>query len=68
MGWLGNFFLIVGTFYINKENRWPFLFLVLGELSWLYESAMIGRNDMIWLCVVFTVLAARNFVKWKKIT
>lgn len=68
MGWLGNFFLIWGTSTLDPKKRWPFLLLALGEIAWFFESLIINRWDMIFLCVVFTILAIRNYLKWKNST
>lgn len=65
-GWLGNVLLISGLWMAGKKWRHAFLLTFLGEAIWTVEAFRIGRSDIIFLCVVFTVLAGWNWLAWGK--
>jgi hypothetical protein len=64
LGWAGNLALIISLYAMHPRRRWPFVMSVVGEALWLVVSVDRRSADMIFLCVVFCVLAVRNFVKW----
>jgi nicotinamide riboside transporter PnuC len=66
LGWIGNIFIIIGLFFLNKKTRWPFIFSIIGEAIYIYYSYSLGLYNMTFICVVFAALAARNFFKWSE--
>ena len=64
IGWIGNGFIIVGAWLIGDKKRYAFLFSIVGELIWIWHSLAIGMYDLAAICLVFTVLAVRNWFKW----
>lgn len=67
MGWIANALLLIGFWLIGKKYRIAFLFTFAGEVLWVITC--IAREtslDMIAICLVFAVLALRNFILWGK--
>lgn len=64
IGWIGTVFLLIATWNTHPKRRWPFLFVAAGEVVWFIASVMKQSPSMAFLCVVFFILALRNFGKW----
>lgn len=64
IGWCGNIFLIIGLLGAGKKYKHAFGITLVGELAWLGESLRMNRVDMIFLCVVFSMLACLNWYWW----
>jgi len=62
--WLANLLLIVGFFSMSPRRRWPFLVTVAGEALWLAVGAYRCEPDIVFICAVFGLLAARNYLRW----
>jgi hypothetical protein len=65
MGWFGNIFLVIGLWKIGNRERRAFAFSIVGELIWLAHSCRLGRWDMGFICVVFALMAARGWWRWR---
>jgi nicotinamide riboside transporter PnuC len=65
LGWIGNVFLISAMLLLGRKWRHAFLLTAVGEVIWCASSALIGRWDMISLCVLFAILAVRNWWVWR---
>ncbi len=66
LGWLAALILIVSSWLMGRKWRHAFLLGVLGNVLYTWESWKIGRPDMVFVCVVFALIAARNWWKWGK--
>ena len=68
LGWIGNFFIVIGLWKIGDKWRHAFLFSIFGELAWITKSLTIEKPDyaLATICAVFCVMAFRNWVKWGK--
>lgn len=64
IGWIGNVFIVLGLYGIGFKWRIAFVVSVIGELFWIYVAAHRGQWDLAVMCVIFAVLAVRNFVLW----
>lgn len=65
MGWIGNIFICIGLWFIGDKKRFAFLFSIVGESIWVAYSISIEMYDLAAICVVFALLAARSYMKWK---
>lgn len=63
-GWVGNAFIVGGLWGVGNKWRPAFALSVVGECCWIYASWLRAQWDLMAVCVVFAVLAARSFVKW----
>ena len=64
MGWFANVFLVVGLWMVGNKARWAFILTAVGEAIWTVTSILRGQFDLAFICVVFTILAIRNWFKW----
>jgi nicotinamide riboside transporter PnuC len=68
MGWIANFFLILGHFLIGKKNILCFPCFIVGNSIWLYLA--ITQNppmtDMSFLSAFFIGMAIWNYFIWSK--
>lgn len=64
MGWVGNVFILVGMWRIGNRHRDAFLWSIAGELLWVVHSTYLGMWDLTIICLVFCLMAARNWLKW----
>jgi len=64
MGWVGNIFIVIGLWLVGNKNRTAFIFTVIGESIWVAYAFTKGLYDLAFICIVFAVLAARNWYKW----
>jgi hypothetical protein len=66
IGWIGNILIAVGLWGIGSKKRSAFLWSIVGESVWVFYSLTIGMYDLAAICVVFALLALRNWIKWGK--
>jgi hypothetical protein len=66
MGWIGNIFLVVGIWLIGCKRRTGFLCALVGELLWTLYARQTGQWSLIFICIVFDVIYAINYWKWRK--
>lgn len=66
MGWVGNVFLIIGLWLVGDKARKAFIFSVIGESIWIYYAMDKKMYDLAFICVIFALLALRNWIKWGK--
>ncbi len=64
LGWIGNAFIIVGMVRIGRRCRDAFLWSAFGEGLWVVDSVAGGRWNLCAICIIFIVMALRNFHKW----
>ena len=64
MGWVGNFFIVIGLWYIASKRRWAFLCTTFGEILWVIHSYFNGQTDLMVICVLFAILQFRSWWKW----
>lgn len=67
LGWIANTILLFGVIFLGKKWRTAFLFTFVGEVGWTVVAIAIGRTDMTALCVVFAILALRNWRLWRNV-
>lgn len=65
-GWIGNIFLILGAVFLGDKWKYAFLFVFFGELIWSYRVYRQKQWDMLFICVIFGLLALRNFLMWNE--
>jgi hypothetical protein len=63
--WAANLILIVGSFCLSPKSRWPLACMMIGDSAWVGVGVARGQADIAFICVVFTVIAARNLRKWR---
>ena len=66
LGWIGNIFLCWGIWEIGNKRRFAHLLTVIGEVAWFIKSMVQQQYDLAVICIVFTFLAARCWIKWGK--
>jgi hypothetical protein len=64
LGWFANALLIVGAILIGEKYRVAFLFTFLGEVLWTIRLLKSRQWDMIAICVIFGLIALKNFIFW----
>lgn len=62
--WIGNALICVGLWNIGYKRRWALLFSIAGEACWIVSAAVAANWALAAICVVFCVMAARNWVLW----
>ena len=62
--WFANLLIIVGLYCTSPKRRWPFLVTAAGEAIYVASSVVRGQVDLAFICIIFMVLAIRNFNKW----
>lgn len=65
MGWVGNAFIVSGSWCLGNKWRHAFLLSIVGECFWIVQALKQGQTDLAFICVVFCVLALRNWLKWQ---
>jgi hypothetical protein len=64
LGWAGNAFLLAGAFLVGEKSPTAFLLVFAGEAIWTIKVARMKQWDMLFICVVFGLLALRNYWLW----
>lgn len=64
MGWLGNILIVIGLWKLGYKHKSAFLFTAAGEAIWTGYAAYLQMWDLAAVCVVFGVLAMRNWLMW----
>jgi hypothetical protein len=64
IGWIGNIFLVIGYLAVGEKSAWGFLSVAIGELMWVYKTYRMRHWDMIFICLVFMVIALINLFRW----
>lgn len=64
LGWIGNILLAYGVWEIGNKRRRAHLITMVGEVAWIWKSVLLAQWDLAIMCVFFTVLAGRCWVKW----
>jgi hypothetical protein len=65
LGWFANALIVVGLWKMGSKWRHAFLFTFVGELLWTAKAMSCQQWDLAAICVVFSVLAIRNWKLWK---
>ena len=66
MGWIGNFFIIVGLYKVGDKVRSAFIWTMIGEACFAVHTGM-NRDWPIFVAVlIFFSLAVLNWWKWGK--
>lgn len=66
VGWIGNIFIIIGLWKAGDKSRNAFIFSVIGEVIWVAYALYCNMYDLAFVCVIFGLIAVRNFLKWRK--
>lgn len=66
MGWIANVFLVLGNFFVGYKWRPALLLVAIGEAIWLVRCWQLAAWDMMFICVVFLILAIKNYWQWGK--
>lgn len=64
MTWIANILIIIGLFLVGEKSKYAFLFTIIGESIWTIVAFTLEQYDLAFICVVFTLLAIRNWWKW----
>ena len=65
IGWVGSALLVLGMFFLGEKSRTGFVFAGIGEALWTYKSYATEQFDLLVICVIFTLLYAFNWWKWR---
>lgn len=68
MTWFANLLIIWGTINLSDKKRWAFLLIAAGESIWTGCSLWRQQWDIMSICLIFSVLAVRNWLNWGKKT
>lgn len=66
MLWFANLLIVIGLWTLGHKWRHAFLFSIAGEAIYTVNSLRAGHYELAFICVVFCVLAFRNWLKWGK--
>lgn len=66
MLWIANLLIIVGLWSIGYKWRHSFLFSIAGEALYTYVALSTKQWELGFICIVFCLLAFRNWCKWAK--
>lgn len=66
MLWLANLLILIGMWTLGNRWRHAFLFSIAGEVVWAIVAASRSQWELSFICAVFCVVAARNWVRWGK--
>lgn len=64
LDWVGNIFLILGMWLVGDKIREAFIFAFIGELLWTYYAWKKKEYGLVFICIIFAILAARNWYRW----
>ena len=64
LDWVGNIFLILGMWLVGDKAREAFIFAFIGEFLWVYYAWKKKEWALVFICVIFALLAARNWFIW----
>lgn len=66
IGWVANVLLVAGTVLVGEKSPTAFLLIALGESLWCVKVWRMKQWDMLFICVVFSLLAVRNYLLWTR--
>lgn len=66
MTWFANLLIIIGLYLAGNKNRYAFGFTIIGESIWTVVAFNREQYDLASICVIFTILAVVNLIKWNK--
>lgn len=66
ISWIGTILISIGIWKIGKKQRNAFLFTFFGELFILVYSLHLRSSSLVFIGLVFSALAARNWFLWGK--
>ncbi len=64
--WGANLLIVVGLWFSGSKRWWAFLFTAVGEIVWASVAVYLGMYDLAFVCAIFTVLAIRNLLLWRR--
>jgi hypothetical protein len=64
LGWVGTAILIVAFCLLGEKHDHAFLLTFLGEALWTVKGYKTRQWDIFVVCLVFAVIALRNWVLW----
>lgn len=64
MDWIGNIFLIIGLWMVGDKKRAGFIFSIIGESIYVYYSYQYKLWGLLFICIIFGLLAIRGWYKW----
>lgn len=64
MLWFANLLIVIGLWTLGYKWRHAFLFSIAGELIYTLVSYARGDYELCTICIVFCILAFRNWWKW----
>jgi hypothetical protein len=62
--WLASALLVAAAWGVGDRKRAAFLLTVVGEAVWVVIAVDRGMYDLAAVCVVFGVVAVRNYRRW----
>lgn len=66
ISWLGTILLTYGLWLIGKKQRRAFIYTFLGEIGILIYSLHMRSSALVFIGLVFSGLAVRNWIMWGK--
>ena len=64
MGWVAAVLTLTGMYLVGDKRRCGFLVCVLSEILWIFYALSMGSYELVSLCIVFTWVYARNWIRW----
>ena len=65
IGWTGSAFLAAGLYGIGNKQRGAFALSIVGESLWIIRGVGMHAWDIVAICIVFLLMAARAYVNWE---
>jgi hypothetical protein len=66
ISWIGTILISIGLWKLGKKERQAFLFTFTGELFILVYSLHIHSSSLVFIGLLFSFLAAKNWIAWGK--
>ena len=64
LGWVGNVIIGIGLWKLGSKHRTAFIWTIAGEMLWVVNALLLNMIDLAFICLLFAVLAGRNWLLW----
>jgi len=64
--WLGMILTLIGSLTVIKKNKYGFLFMMFGCLSWIGFGILVESIALIATNIIFSIINVFGFWRWNK--
>lgn len=64
IGWLGNLFVLLGSWRLGYRQRLALVLLMCGDVCWMIEAHGKEMYDLLTIEVCLFCFGIRNYIKW----